>query len=323
MPGSGVRTFTDPEAYRAALRQAQIDLVMVCCGTFAARLTWVELNHLYLLRCQEDHSRIAYVSLPRGLAFAAFQTASGPTPFWAGTELQLGDLVFHSPGEHFHYRTTGPCFWNLIALTAEDLEEFGRTLFGTRLTPPPTGQILRPAPQEFACLQRLHTAACRVAETKPRTLGHREAARSLEQDLILALVSCLMASVGRATTGAKGEHARIMVQFEEIVAAHLREPPPLPKLCQVIGTTARTLQSCCAEFLGMSPSRYVHLRRLKEVRVAFRNADPTAASITEVINGWGFVETGARFEAAYLAIFGETPLTTFRHPRRSGTFSAI
>jgi AraC-like DNA-binding protein len=324
MPGSGIRTFTDTEDYRAALRQWQIDPLMICCGAFRARLTWVELGRLYLLQCQEDHPRIAYVSLQRGLTFAAFRTDSGTPPLWAGTGLQLGDLVFHSPGEQFHQRTTGSCMWNLIALTAEDLGEFGRTLFGLKLAAPPTGRmILRPAPQELACLRRLHTAACRLAETKPRTLAHSEAARSLEQDLILALVTCLMTNAGRADTDAKGNHAGIMIRLEEVLAEHLRQPLPLPDLCELIGTTVRTLQSCCTEFLGISPSRYVLLRRLKEVQIALRDADPTTASAAEIVGSWGFFEVGGRFGAAYFAAFGETPLTTLHREPRSRIFSAI
>jgi len=54
-------------------------------------------------------------------------------------------------------------------------------------------------------------------------------------------------------------------------------PLPMPQLCALIGVTDRTLRSCCAEFLGISPSRYVLLRRLKRVRVALWAAACPAA----------------------------------------------
>ena len=73
--------------------------------------------------------------------------------------------------------------------------------------------------------------------------------------------------------------------------------------------TERTLRSCCAEFLGMSPTRYVLLRRLNRARVALRDAVPGGANLVELVRGFGFAELG-RFEAAYLVAFGETPLTT-------------
>jgi transcriptional regulator GlxA family with amidase domain len=73
--------------------------------------------------------------------------------------------------------------------------------------------------------------------------------------------------------------------------------------------TERTLRSCCAEFLGMSPTRYVLLRRLRRARVVLRDAAPDGANLLELVRGFGFTELG-RFEAAYQAAFSENPLTT-------------
>jgi len=85
----------------------------------------------------------------------------------------------------------------------------------------------------------------------------------------------------------------------------------MTELCERIAVTERTLRSCCDEFLGMSPIRYVLLRRLSRARVALRDAVPGGANLLELIRGFGFAELG-RFEAAYLAAFSETPLTTLQ-----------
>src|SRR6266446_10700492 len=108
MPGSGMRTFLDPDYYAASLRQAQLELVITSRGEFKARLTWAELHHLQLLRCEEDLPRIAYLTLAPQLAFVAFPTDSGPLPVWRGTKLQAGDIMFHSPGELLHHAPPGP-----------------------------------------------------------------------------------------------------------------------------------------------------------------------------------------------------------------------
>jgi transcriptional regulator GlxA family with amidase domain len=59
------------------------------------------------------------------------------------------------------------------------------------------------------------------------------------------------------------------------------------------------------------------LRRLKEVRIALRNADPAIASVAEIARDCGFVEFGNRFVAIYLTMFGETPATTLGRTRGS------
>ena len=102
-----------------------------------------------------------------------------------------------------------------------------------------------------------------------------------------------------------------MIRFEEVLAEHLGEPLHMTELCELIGVTERTLRSCCAQFLGMSPIRYVLLRRLSRARVALRDADPDGANLLELVRGFGFAELG-RFEAAYRAAFSETPLTTLQ-----------
>lgn len=108
MPGSGTRTFLEPDLYEAGLRQAQFELFITCGADFNARLTWVELHHLQLLHCrEEDFPRIGYVSLPQRLACISFPANSGPLPRWRGTELQAGEIMLHSLGERLHQTTQG------------------------------------------------------------------------------------------------------------------------------------------------------------------------------------------------------------------------
>ena len=78
----------------------------------------------------------------------------------------------------------------------------------------------------------------------------------------------------------------------------------------------RTLRSSCAEFLGINPTQYVLLRRLKEVRGALREADPDIVNVADVADRFGFTQLG-RFARRYRAIFGETPSTTLQ--RTPGT----
>ena len=61
----------------------------------------------------------------------------------------------------------------------------------------------------------------------------------------------------------------------------------------------------------MTPSQYVLLRRLKEVRRALRDADPDIVNVGDVAHRFGFTELG-RFAGRYRATFGETPSTTLQ-----------
>ena len=201
-----------------------------------------------------------------------------------------------------------------MGLTPEQLERYGGALSGKALSAPAVARILRPAARHTARLRRLHAQACRLAETRPKVLAHPEVARAVEQGLIYALVTCLVAKA-RDEGVARRHHANIMVRFEEVLGDHPNRQLHMPELCALIGVTERTLRSCCAEFLGISPGRYVLLRRLRYVRIALRDADPDMANVAELARRYGFKEPG-RFAGVYQAAFGETPSTTLRRAPR-------
>jgi AraC-like DNA-binding protein len=316
MPGSGTSTFTDPDDYQTSLRWAQMEL-LANSGDFEVRLTWAELHCLRLLRSREVLPRIAYLSLTPALIFVTFATAADPPLVWGGVDVELGNIMFHSRGERLHQRMRGPCVWGLIALPLKDLEDYGRALFGKPLVVPSTGRVLRPPPRNTARLQRLHAQACRLAETRPKILAHPEVARAIEQDLLQALITCLTAAPARDDSATRAKHAAIIVRFEEIIAENPIRPRRVSEICELIGVTDKTLRSCCTEFLGISPGRYLLLRRLKQVRTALRDADPAAASVAKLARHHGFTELG-RFAAVYRRAFGETPSTTLARTRTSG-----
>ena len=311
MPGSGTRTLLEPDHFEASLRQAQIEILIALSSKFKGRLTWAELHDLQVLRCEEDFPRVAYVCLGPQLSFVTFPAHSGPLPVWGGTELRPSEIVFHGRGERLHQSTPGSFVWNVIALDPLQLEKYGRALSGKPFSLPSEGKILRPSPRDVARLRRLHAQVCRLAETKPKLLAHTEVARAIEQGLIQTLVACLTGTSMRADGAIKRRHARIMMRFEEVLAEHLSEPLNTTELCERIAVTERTLRSCCAEFLGMSPIRYVLLRRLRRARVVLRDAAPDGIGLLELVRGFGFAELG-RFEAAYRAAFSEAPLTTLQ-----------
>ena len=319
MPGGGTRTFLDPDRYEAILRQALIEAIITPCGEFKARLTWAELHHLQLLRCEEDLPRIGYVSLAPRLVVVAFPTSSGSLPIWGGTELHTEEIMFHSLGERMHQATPGPSVWSLIALDPLQLENYGWALSNKPLSPPPEGRVLQPSPRDIARLRRLHAQACRLAETKSKILAHPEVARAIEQGLIQTLVTCLTAAKVQEHRTSRRHHARIMIRFEEVLAEHLSRPLHMPELCELIGVTDRTLRLCCAEFLGINPSQYVLLRRLRQVRIVLRDSDPDTANVAELARRLGFTKLG-RFAEVYRAAFGETPATTLE--RAPGTLFA-
>jgi AraC-like DNA-binding protein len=309
MTGSGTAIFSDPEDYRARVGGTSVDLVVTEPGDFAARLTWLKLRQLHVLRGCENLPRVAYVSLTPARAFVSFPTSMA-APIWGGVQLQFGDVVFHGHGERTHQWTTGASEWGLISLPHEQLAVYGKALTGLEMTSPPFGRVLRPSSIAVAHLVYLHSKACGLAETRHEIVRHPEVIRALEQELLHALINCLTADDADGDIAARRHASEIMVRFDEVSTAHIGRPMTTSELSAAIGVPERTLKACCREFLGMGPTRYLRLRRLSLVRAALRWADP-ATDIAAIARRYGFSEPG-RFATAYRAAFGEAPSTTLR-----------
>jgi AraC-like DNA-binding protein len=311
MAECGTATFTNPDDYRSGIGGTKVNLVLTGRGDFKARLAWLKLRHLHVLRSRESMPRITYVSLPPSRAFVSFPLGSGAAATWSGIALRPGDVVFHARGERAHVWTKGTTKWGLVSLPLGQLAAYGKALSGPELAPPAAGRVLRPSAAAVALLRRLHAKACHIAETRPETIANQGAAHALEQELVHALVDCLTAADAHGNLATKRHHASIMLRFEDVLSAQASRQLSMSELCAAVGVPERTLRACCTEFLGLSPSRYLRLRRLNMVRAALRCADPASASVAEIAQRYQFSELG-RFAAAYRAIFGETPSATLR-----------
>jgi AraC-like DNA-binding protein len=75
----------------------------------------------------------------------------------------------------------------------------------------------------------------------------------------------------------------IVPHLERLLAAHPGRLLQIAEICSATGTSAFILTCCCWNALGMSPGRYLSLRRLKLVRLALQNADPATTTVVGVL----------------------------------------
>lgn len=152
-------------------------------------------------------------------------------------------------------------------------------------------------------LQDLHALQDRV--THPAALAAEEdellrLALLLDRPPELIPVERLSSSPGR-----RGAIRRVDAYLE----ANSDSIPSIPTLCQVAEVSERTLEYAFREHLGVTPVRYLKLRRLMLARRRLLNPIHEESSVTDILGGCGVYELG-RFAGEYRKLFGELPSET-------------
>jgi hypothetical protein len=266
MPSSAVRTFTDPEDYAATIRATEAEITVTERGQFTAKLIRINLHRLWMQRFSDDLPRVGHSAAKSGRAIISFRTRPGPSLLWGGAEMHPTNIVRHGEGERTFQRSSGSASWGAMSLPMEDAAAVGEAMGGCDLTPPRKAMLITPPPEAMARLQRLHSAAGRLAEEAPEIIANPDAARGLEQALIEAMVGCLAYREGQGNSVAQGQHAIVMRRFWQVVEEHPEQPLYMPEICKAIRVPDRTLRMCCQEHLGMGPKRYLLLRRMHLAR---------------------------------------------------------
>jgi AraC-like DNA-binding protein len=172
---------------------------------------------------------------------------------------------------------------------------------------------MRPQQGLMSRLLKLQKAALDLAAASPDVVAHPEVAKTIEQELARLMIACLADPEVEESGRGLRQGSTVMRRFEQLLEAHPREPLHITDVCAAIGVTDRMLRIYCQEHLGMSPHRYLWLRRLHLARRALALSDAAVTTVTEIANDYGFGELG-RFAVSYRKLYGEPPSATLRRP---------
>jgi AraC-like DNA-binding protein len=314
MPSSAVRSFADSEMYFAGIRNLQIDGVITKRGEFRAESTRVDLHRLWMHRFDEDLPRIMRITPSGKRSLALFATdPHQPTMQVSGIETSQHQIAMFGLDRPYYLRSSGTCGWGTMSLTPEDLAAVSEAIIGRPLPPPSFPRWTKPPAPVASRLLQLHEAAGHLAKTAPDILAKPEVARAIEEALVEAMILCLTEGHLDDVRNVHRYRATVMRRLEEVMTSTPDRPLYMPQLCKTVGASYTTLRDCCQEYLGMSPKRYLWLRRMHLVRRALKSADAEKTTVTEIATDYGFWELG-RFAGAYRSLFGEPPSAALRRP---------
>jgi AraC family ethanolamine operon transcriptional activator len=136
-------------------------------------------------------------------------------------------------------------------------------------------------------------------------------------DRLVAALSCPDGSMPLST----GRAAQLERRARALVMQRLHDPPTVGTLCEALGVSRRTLQSCFQSTWGMGPLVWLNTMRLNAVRRRLKSAP----SVTEAATEYGFWHFG-HFSHDFQALFGVRPsdmLAMNNRPRSSACAASL
>lgn len=312
MSRASVANYSNPEEMEAAHIAAAVEITAVGRDLWAHTVR-LDLDHLWATRVDERGSRIKHVTLDAGRMFITFDTTPGPPRTLDGREMPVGGLMCHGVGTSFYELSHGEAHWGTISMPLEQFSALAGKVVERALVPRRDSVVAVPSSESLEKFQRLHAAASVLAETAPQIVANPEAARSLEQAFLEVTLNCLNSGESESLRWAQQCHSTIMRRFRRVLEDNPGRAIYIPELCAAISVPERTLRLCCQESLGMSPKKYLTLRRMNFARRTLLASVPGETSVTDVATSYGFWHFG-RFSSVYRSLFNELPSDTLSKP---------
>jgi AraC family transcriptional regulator, ethanolamine operon transcriptional activator len=199
------------------------------------------------------------------------------------------------------------------------------------LCPPPGSPLRRPGaqglleaePEAWGRAAGLVRAAATIAAAAPATFD-AEPPRAALRDALLDAARGLVREPGRGRGDGRSRRdaparRRVVLAADAHLRAHLARPIYTEELCAALGVSPATLAAAFHAAFGVSPHRFLKLRRLALVRAGLlRRGAPEeggpAPLVKSVALAHGFWHLG-QFAAEYRAMYGETPSETLARAR--------
>ena len=264
-----------------------------------ARLVWGQFGASVSITASADPDATSYSLVSRDAAW----TINGVAP-------RREALTRVAPRADYAVFTAAPMRW--ITLRVEQrflLERY--PCVGRQAAHPPL-QILTPRTRQARELRHAFSAALDLVTRRPEDLGEATVLAHMEDRLIGALVKSLQG----ARVAESGRHAAILRKLRLFFESQPELPLRVGDLCRHVGASHRSLHRVFVELYGISPARYLRLRRLHQARRALRMKDGAHGSVTEAGTAMGFYDLG-RFASEYRALFGELPSATLKRRLRN------
>jgi len=305
---------TDIDRFSEFLPYRQYQMVQLGCGSFQSQFLAVRVGDLSFTQVSAYPSLQTIGPKQGGAAHLAFaivwaaqegQFCSHGQPLNPQTDLYGFDmqreahLVTPPEGMMTNMFVPKPLFQACASqLQRYDLDDRFLATNHATLLPDRMGQIK-------AYLRQLFW----LAQHQPDWLQQPHISELVAHDFVPLLVRSIPMKGTDKPALKPFRRAQLIERAEQEMVGSLEQPLTLKELAQRLRTSSSALSYGFQDLFGLSPMRYLKVRRLNAVRRHLKASNPDQTRVSILANRFGFWNTG-HFARDYKAMFGELPSQT-------------
>jgi len=304
-------SFSDCEGFAELLKHDDAEITRIRAGGGINTLSLVPLSHLMFRYGTRTTPWIASGTAARGHVSVLIDLNYQNLPLVNGLRQEGVPLLQLYSGGSEHYSVAlDPGEYALIPIPEAHLENALRGL-GLEIAPVKQATLtpLRMDTAAFQLLNDTFQSLRAIAERTPGSVLSEEVRNTAERELLTRLALAIGQAQPSPPNGLKFDRMKVLRKAREFLTARAHSPVYLAELCAAVGVPERTLREIFQTLLGISPLKFLQLRRMRQARGALMQGSPHTQSVKAVALDCGFWELG-RFAVEYKRLFGESPSAT-------------
>jgi len=284
------------------------EFIQLSNGHYIGRATQVWLGPVQIFH---DYSNQAIEHFghcwPGSLVFVS-QLPGPATLRFDGRRLRDGTFTAHRWDDVERTSSNGPYETLGFAIGEEFLQDYYRDIAQSELPVDFPQRISQANPENLRDFQFSLMQIIRSQSEQCAADGQSARADIFLDGVLVRLVRGIDGESWDEKPPTRSTREYIVDKAVEYIEANLAGDVRIANICRMLKISYKSLEYSFQEIKGVTPTRYVLMRKLAAVRRSIITGEPLI-QISEHAARWGFTHMG-RFGQAYRAIFGETPSQT-------------
>jgi AraC family transcriptional regulator, ethanolamine operon transcriptional activator len=303
-------TFSGPlgeaSEFASCVRSMAVEALSTHAGPFTGTVSSVDLDGATLEILRSDPVLLLGAAARDRGGFLLVLDAAGEAR-WNGAPIGMGQVALFGDGKPVAIASRGPLACALVSSTGP--EAAGVLPPGWRRSwhDPPDHPVRRVGGRAHARLAALARATARATAIPGRAEAVRARHASL-RDAVEGLLAPQEATVPRRR-GRAPSRLQIVREADDYLQANPARPVYTDELCADLGVSASCLHGAFEGIFGLSPHRFLKLRRMAMARAMLLSGSGPWHSVKAAALSYGFWHLG-QFAHDYRAAFGEAPSET-------------